>query len=253
MSAPRQEEWRERLDAFARATPDLVRRRELCRRSDSKFVLTPRAAGELVASLGHDYAVLPAGDELLAAYRTLYFDTPELDLYHDHRRGRRIRHKVRIRHYPDRRVSRLEVKSRRSALETAKSWRERAYSDEALTRDDHAFIARLTGIARPLIPQAWTSFRRLTLLGLGTRERVTLDLDLRVGRGAEARVLEGIAIVEIKQWPYCRATPAMEALRRAGHRPAWASKYCSAIAFTHPGVPVDGLLPGLRILTLGAA
>lgn len=245
--------WTERLADFRRATPELLERRDLDRRTDSKFLLPPDAALDFLTALERDYAVLAAGNALLAEYRTLYFDTPALDLFHDHRRGRRVRHKVRIRHYPDRCTTRLEVKTRRTELETVKVWRTRRYGDDHLTRDDQAFVAQHTGFLAPVTPQAWTRFHRVTLLGLETRERVTLDSGLRLGRGERVRRLDAVVIVEVKQWPFQRCTPVMVALRTAGHRPAWASKYCSAIALAQPGVNANELRPGLRALIQGAA
>ncbi|HEV7366036.1 MAG TPA: polyphosphate polymerase domain-containing protein [Gemmatimonadales bacterium] len=236
------------LGHFPTAAGDLVLRRELRHRSDSKYVLPPRAAIELLAHLRHDYAVLPSESELLPLYRTLYFDTPELDLFHAHRRGRRVRHKVRIRHYPNRRLSLLEVKTRQSELETLKVSRSTPYGSDAITSEDASFVASRIGIARLVIPQAWTTFRRITLLGLHSNERVTLDLELRVEGGHRSRAFDRVVILEVKQWPYSRSTPVMEALRRSGRRPGWASKYCLAIASTQAGMPVNAFLPGLRLL-----
>src|SRR6267142_2447014 len=139
-AVPAIEVWQELLAPFASAPPDLVVRRELSRRADSKFVVPPAVAAELLTLLAGDYAVLAAGDGLVAWYRTLYFDTPELDFFNAQRRGRRVRHKVRIRHYPDRHVTRLEVKTRKSDLESAKICREHEYGDSAMSAADRAFV-----------------------------------------------------------------------------------------------------------------
>ena len=231
----------------------LVAERELHERADSKYVLTPGEAAALVGALADGYAVLRAGEGPVARYRTLYYDTPELDSFHAHRRGYRVRHKVRVRHYADRQVSYLEVKTRRNDLHTAKFRRERAYGDEMLDADDQAFVTSQTGIARAVQPQAGTRFRRITLLGLRDNERITVDVELVIEGMRRQRSLAGIAVVEVKQWPRARRTPIMLALRAAGRRPGWMSKYCAAIAFTHPGVRSNALLPGLRNLERGAA
>ena len=227
--------------------------RDLRRRTDSKFVLSPAGAVDLVSALNGDYAVLTAGAGRVASYRTLYFDTQELDFFHAHRRGRRVRHKVRIRHYPDRHLTLLEVKTRRSELETNKVWRERQYGDDVLTHEDQVFVDANTGVGRDVLPEVWTDFRRVTLLGLHNNERVTIDFNLEVSRGARRRSLAGIAIVEVKQWPFLPASAVMSALRAAGQRPGWASKYCTAVAFTRPGLRFNALLPGLRALERRAA
>jgi VTC domain-containing protein len=254
MSGPRSDsDLQVLLGRFAPAPPSLLAERELRRRTDSKFVLMPRLAGELLAAITDSYALLTNGNGALAEYRTLYFDTPALDLFHAQRRDRRVRHKVRIRHYPDRRLSLLEIKTRRSELETIKVVRERPYDDDELSADDRAFVLAHTGIGEPLVPQAWTDFRRLALLGVGTPERVTIDFDLEVGMGERRVSFGNVAIVEVKQWPYSRATPVMAALRAGGWRECWLSKYCAAIAFLRPDVRRNRLRPGLRALERSAA
>ena len=241
------------LARFKTAPPSLIAERELRHRTDSKFVLTPAAAVELLSEIRDDYALLTNGNGALAEYRTLYFDTPALDFFHAQRRGRRVRHKVRIRHYPDRRLSFLEVKTRRSELETVKVIQARDYDDDDLSADDHVFVRDQTGIMERLVPQAWTDFRRLALLGVLTHERVTIDFDLEVSMGERSRAFPGVAIVEVKQWPYSRTTPVMAALRAGGWREGWLSKYCAAIGFLRPEVRRNRLLPGLRALERSAA
>ena len=76
--APAIGEWRDLLARFPSAPSGLVQRRELSRRADSKFVVSPAEALAVLPPLAGDYAVLAAGDGLVASYRTLYFDTPSL-------------------------------------------------------------------------------------------------------------------------------------------------------------------------------
>jgi hypothetical protein len=236
------------IGRFPTATADLVALRELRCRSDTKFVLAPSAVAELLHRLWPHYALLPAAAGPFGSYQTLYFDTGQLDLFHAQRRGKRLRHKVRIRHYEDRQMTSLEVKTRSSDLRTFKTWRERPYGDNQLSPDDRAFIETQTGLSQPVVPQVWTRYRRLMLLGIHSNERISLDLDLRVEMGSRARSFDQLAILEVKQWPFCRSTPVMTALRAAGSHPAWAGKYCTGIAFTHPGVRLSGLRFGLRNL-----
>lgn len=240
--------WEDGLCEFAHAPAALVAEREMLRRTDSKFVMPGAAAAALLPALAHDYALLPAGTTLIASYRSLYFDTADLQLFHAHRRGRRVRQKVRIRHYPDRRVSFLEVKIRMNDKGTCKMRRQRAYGDNALSRDDVAFVRAHSSVRGDLSPQAWIDYRRITLLSLRSAERVTIDVDLQVMRGGRAHRLHDVAVVEVKQPRLDRGTAAMVALRTAGWRKGWMSKYCVGVAFTSPEVRVNRLLEGLRAL-----
>jgi hypothetical protein len=236
------------LEPFGYASPELLLRRKLLHRVDSKFVLRGDQLVQLLAQLPRDYAVLRAGVRRIASYRTLYFDTPDLQCFHDHRRGRRPRHKIRIRHYLDRGVTSFEIKSKLQGERTRKArvllpYRVDALPDRALELAAEQG-ARFDG---PLEPQLWMEFRRLTLLGLEHEERVTIDVGLTMG-GREPVTLDGVVIAEVKQARFSARSPIMTALRDARLRPTSASKYCTGIALTRDGVRLNRLLPALRVI-----
>lgn len=237
------------LDAFAPASVDLLERRSLLRRMDSKFLVPLHALVRVLPRLQDQYLLLRAGGECLASYRTLYFDTPELTFFHDHRRGRRNRQKVRIRHYPDRQVTFLEVKTKRNPDLTEKERLKLAYGHTELGTRELEFLGRvvrtpLTGLA----PAVWTNFYRGTLIGINTNERITLDLELTLQTEDKSIRIGGTSIVEVKQQPFCMTTPVVRALRDFNVRSQSASKYCAGIALTRPTVRHNRFLPMLRAL-----
>ena len=240
------------LDAFPAATPELLGRRALLSRVDSKFVVPVAALPEVLEGLAGHYAVLRVDRGSIAIYDNLYFDTAGLRCFHDHGRGRRIRHKVRIRHYPDRQLSFLEVKTKRNADVTDKRRLPIAYRQEQLGLTELAFLREHVGaMADDLEPAVSMSYRRLSLIGLASDERVTIDLGLSAAgeEGAVvARALGHLAVIEIKQWPYCVRTPIMRAVRGAGHREMSMSKYIVAMTLMRPGLRRNRLLPALRAL-----
>lgn len=240
--------WETALGEFALAPQALLDQRELQRRTDSKFVMSAATAAELLRVLVRDYKVLSAGGARAATYRTLYFDTRDLHFFHAHRRGRRIRHKVRIRHYPDRSLSFLEVKTHINDAETLKTRRPRAYGSNDLTLSDLDFVYAQTDVDGEVAPQALTHFRRATLLGIESEERLTFDFDFSASVGERRVALPGAVIVEVKQARANRWTSAMRALSGAGVREGWASKYCLSIALARPDVRANRLLAGLRAL-----
>jgi len=237
----------ELLKAFPKASLELLAQRSLLRRTDSKFLLHEHEVEALLERLNGDYALLYSGDHRIASYKTLYFDTEDLRCFHDHRRGRRARHKIRVRHYLERKLSFLEVKTKRSERFTIKERAEREFGNHELTAADRQFVEAHCNVpSQELAPRVWTNFRRVTLLALESSERVTIDSDLTLRRGDVECKLGGVAIVEVKQQPYCVRTPVMQALRRAGLRPSSASKYCIATAMTHDGLRLSRLRRMLR-------
>jgi hypothetical protein len=248
-SAPLPGALRGALEGFAPVEPSVLERRALLRRSDTKFVVGVEALALALGSLARDHGVVLSGGERIATYATLYYDLPDLRGYDDHVRGRSPRHKVRARHYPDRGVSFLEVKSRTRAGRTEKARRPHPFGEEALSEAETAWALGITGWpGRCLLAQAWTRYRRITLVGLASDERITVDLDLRLERPPLTRSLGGLAIVEVKQPRLDLRSPAVLALRRAGARSRSVSKYTVAMGLLAPGVRRNRILPTLRDL-----
>lgn len=236
------------LDAFTRATPELLERRALLRRSDTKYVGSDDQVARVLAELTTDYALLGQ-----AQYYTLYFDTADARCFHDHRRGKRVRHKVRIRHYSDRQLTYLEVKSRLNSAITNKHRIQLPYESVELGEPERIFIERHTGIPGALLrPQLWINYRRITLLSYADNERFTIDLELKVApaddRDGLIRDLTGTAFFEIKQAPLRRDTPVVQRLRGVGLRPRSISKYCVGVIYADPSTRHNRLRPVVRAL-----
>lgn len=239
--------WERALERLPVATADQIAGRDLQRRSEIKFVTGAETALGLLPALSSRYAVMMAGPRRVASYRSVYFDTPALDLFHAHRRGRRVRYKVRIRHYQDRHVSTLEVKTRLTGLVSLKVRRSRSYGDSWLRADDRDFIATICPVG-PLHEQAWVDYRRVSLLNVTGEERVTIDLDMCLRRGAKEARLPGLAVIEVKQRVRDRQTTVVAALRASGVREGWASKYCTAVILTTADERAHRLREGMRAL-----
>ncbi len=235
------------ISRFPVAPSALLARRELQVRTDTKYLLDPPALEALIAELGGDYAVIRAGDHAIATYQNLYFDTADLQCFHDHRRGRRIRRKVRIRHYPERLLSFIEVKTKRSEAITDKRRRAIAYGVETLGDRERRFLAEhAPGLE--LAPALRIDYRRIALVHVHVEERLTIDLDLVAEHAGRRARFEGVVIVELKRPPHSHAsTPAFHALGR--FREHSLSKYCAATVRLRPDVRHNRFLPTLRRLS----
>jgi len=85
-------------------------RAELMERSDLKFAITFSDLLSLLPSLINEYRVLEIKDKRLFEYDTLYYDTPDYQLYRMHHNGKMNRFKVRRRTYVDSDINFLEAK-----------------------------------------------------------------------------------------------------------------------------------------------
>lgn len=219
------------LAALREVGAELLAARALLTRVDRKYLLPREALDALLVSVRDDYGVLRAGTRLAARYSTRYFDTADLRMYDDHRRGRCPRYKVRMRHHLDRKLSFLEVKRKGTNRQTTKAILTRPFGAAELDPEGRRFIEQHCPIAADsLVSGVSIDFLRATLVGEIVNERVTIDWGFdfhHVGAGAR---LGHAVILEVKQVRYSNHTPAIRALRALRIREQSISKYCIATA-----------------------
>ena len=71
----------------------------LLNRTDTKFVMSTGQLLDALWAVQRDYWMLSVHGKQLNHYRTLYFDSPDFELYNLHVNGRADRYKVRSREY----------------------------------------------------------------------------------------------------------------------------------------------------------
>jgi hypothetical protein len=231
-STPLPEALRLAAEALRVADVSELERSCLQRRFDRKFLLSLERAPALLAALAGDYRVVLAGQARFARYDTQYFDTAGLRCFHDHRRRRLPRSKVRVRHYVDREFSVFEIKTKTARGDTGKSRWDRDGTSLAMTDSEQALVREHAPSLRdggPLLAQARTVFRRLMLVSARSVERATLDFELLLARGARTRSVPFV-VVEVKDSGRVAHSPLVLALRSAGARMQSFSKYSAAVA-----------------------
>lgn len=223
----------------------------LLTRVDRKYVVPVSSASALLEDLqrGSDAPRVLEIDGLRdMAYRSVYFDTPDLLSFRLAALGRRRRFKLRTRSYLDTGSTYLEMKTRGARGTTQKD--RDAYAGappDSLTpaaRDEIALALDAIGIsatrADDLDFRLRTRYRRATLLWSGRggvpASRATVDLDLEwLDADGGGFVLPRFAIVETKSPG--QAGVLDRALWRAGHRPQRISKYATGLAALHGDLP----------------
>ncbi len=213
-------------------------------RIDTKFMLRVEDIAKIIAALGSDYSILEISGQRLFKYQSLYFDTPDLALYHMHHRGQLERFKVRLRTYVDSGDQYLEVKRKSNKKRTIKSRIELDRGGHFSINKHAEFIAdsRLpSSVSSRLIPQLMTTYSRLTLANEQRGERVTIDLNLSfhpVNSSAKKIAFPSLAVVELKQKRFDRNSPFFSLIHECGVRPARISKYCTGVALLNKATPL---------------
>ncbi|MDE6083087.1 MAG: polyphosphate polymerase domain-containing protein [Muribaculaceae bacterium] len=219
---------------------------KLMNRLDTKYVMTERQLAELLRRAADDYYVQQIGEEVVMPYRTVYFDTPDFEMYNLHHNGKLTRKKVRIRSYLDSGVDYLEVKRKNNKGRTDK---QRVRYDENLSAEHrHDFLMSMAGYDDALLsPKIENSFSRITLVNRKMTERITIDTSLRFSNpntGLDYD-LEGLVIIELKRDGKAHS-PVAEMLREMRVFPSGFSKYCIGMALTSPALSSNRFKPRLR-------
>jgi hypothetical protein len=229
------------------ASASLLNNRALLTRRDWKFIMPVSEVADYIEGLRDTHAVLLAEGKSLARYRTQYFDTPDLLYFHDHRRGRRRRQKVRVRHYLDREISMLEVKSRVRSGRTVKQRLTRPWQSEEIDASGSDFIGGHTANYEHQ-PTVRSIFRRLSLLGLETQERLTIDLGIRLELNEAFFKFHNVAILEVKGRDIQSASAALSRAKHIGLRQGSFSKYCVGMSLLDKDLRSNVFRPILRTL-----
>lgn len=217
--------WIEDLNTACSALPRTGLERmdsvQLMRRFDSKYVVPQSWLPEMIEAMQGHAHLLEVEGQWDSAYSNVYFEPPGDDFLMDHLRGKARRMKVRTRTYGSNGLSFLEVKRR---LPGGRTLKDRMLRDNAdATEFNVAELDFLREHARDydtLEPRLHGAFQRLTLVDFDRKERVTIDRDLTCGLHGEAPspLLEGLAILEIKQPRPDRYGPAQRWLRNRDGR-----------------------------------
>jgi hypothetical protein len=215
-----------RFEPITLAEMDAVK---LQSRTDTKYVFAEKDLAELLEQLMPEYRLLEVDGQRGTAYRTLYFDTPQLKHYRDHHNGRVFRSKVRFREYVGSPLCYLEVKRKTGRGATDKVRVKVDGIPEQLNAEQFTFASEASGCKDALVPVMWNHFTRLTLVHRTRHERLTIDQDLRFAAANGDQELNGICIAELKEERPDRGSPFASLMKQRRIRPSGLSKYCTGM------------------------
>jgi hypothetical protein len=230
-------------------------------RLDNKYVIRRPVLEAVADDLAQSFDILEIDGRRSFVYETCYFDDPARSSFHDHRRGRRQRMKVRVRHYVDAALCFVEVKLKDKRGITVKK---RMPYDPALygtlneaarqhVREAYRALYGRT-FDRPLEPVLHMTYRRITLVAREGGERMTIDTALQFfGRAGSPTAIPAcgtsseVFIVETKS-AHGRGLADAVLRRHHQHPTNSCSKYCVAASALGEAAPYNRFLPALRKL-----
>jgi hypothetical protein len=209
----------------------------LMNRVDTKFLVPAYLLDACLRGLEHHYSILEIDGRRRFTYDTLYFDTPERQLYLDHHNGKLNRFKLRIRHYRETGDSFLEVKKKNNRDRTIKNRLPLTSQTVANSRVVPFLEEQLGRPVAGMLPALFVGYRRMTFMSAQGTERITVDTGLGF-HSADRRsglCLPDVAVFEVKYDRKVPYSPFLELLGQLGCRPVQFSKYCigTSLLFGH--------------------
>jgi hypothetical protein len=220
------------LQRFEPISLDEMDRVKLMNRTDTKFLFTEQQFAAVLEEILDQYRVLEINGKRASRYKTLYYDTPRLDLYTDHHNGKLNRYKIRHRTYVETDVGFLEVKFKNNKGRTIKDRISEAVVPLNWHGETEAFLRKVQPFdPQTLVPVLWVNYTRQTLVHKTEAERLTLDTDLEFVKDGVTKKLDGLVIAEVKQ-DKRKASFFIKMMKKYHIREGSISKYCMGVALT---------------------
>jgi hypothetical protein len=220
---------------------------QLLDRTDTKFIFHSNRLHELLEHAQKQYKILQIGNERDFSYQTTYLDTDDFAFFYQHMQGRPNRYKVRYRIYESTGVSYLEIKCKTNKKRTIK-WRiKNSLSWSNFDEPAQKFLSgHINGVTNIITPVLVNTFRRLTLVGIETKERITIDYNLTF-RAIEGSYIElpYLSVAELKREGFTNNSPFLAILKQMQIRKSSFSKYCIGNALLRPMPKINVLKKSL--------
>lgn len=238
------------IRVFSPISLDEMGKVKLMNRIDTKFVTDHLTLLRLLELAQKNYMAQQIGDKFNMPYYTCYFDTPDVDMFYQHQRGKKNRQKIRTRFYEgSASIPFLEIKAKNNKGRTQKKRILMENGQDLLAYSD--FLNNNSRYCSHLLsPQIENHFFRITLVNFDLTERITIDTDLQFYNPITNTkiALPNLGIIEWKRDGNIASSPLKELLFNLRIHESGFSKYCVGMAITNPLLRQNKLKKKLRLI-----
>jgi hypothetical protein len=221
---------------------------KLMNRSDTKFIFRSELLPGILEQIKDDYFVLEVEGVRNSNYETLYYDTEDFKFFHQHRREKANRHKIRMRTYLESDLHFFEIKKKTNKGKTIKNRIVRKKQNVVISKRVNDFLLEKTKInGEDLVPKLWTMNSRITLVNRNLPERLTIDTNLSFKNEIKEKAMPELVIAELKQEKKHKSV-FTELMHTHHIKEVSISKYCFGVIFLYEGVRMNNFKPKLLIL-----
>lgn len=225
------------LDTFRPISLEEMDAVKLMTRIDKKYICHIDDLPAILEAAREEYQVLQIGEKRLMGYDSLYFDTPENQMYIKHHNRKRNRYKVRIRQYTNTSEFFLEVKYKKNTGVTEKVRQAVRPMDDLTDPEASAFVETHSPYTRDVLqPRLYSHFKRFTLVSVPRLERITIDTEPGWRFNGQSKELPYLVIMEVKSERFTNTEGFGWILREARIQRKRISKYCTGINLLYPEI-----------------
>jgi len=207
----------------------------LMERVDEKFTVQIDEIFKILTQLSENYRSLEINGQRIFSYQTEYLDNNESVLFKNHQNGKLNRFKIRYRDYIQSEISFLEVKFKSNKGVTKKTRIKVPFKSRENSVKTNHFINKQTPYNPTELNIALSNnFDRITLVNLITKERITLDLNLKFKTNESSKNIPQLGIIEVKREKGNRKSEILTLLKANGIRPTSFSKYTIGSVLLNP-------------------
>ena len=225
------------IDSFEPILLSELGHTNLLNRVDSKYVFKQDQLPNFLGWLSGNYRVLEVNNHRSISYNSVYFDTPNFTLYHEHHCGKKNRLKIRFRNYVENDLTFFEIKFKTNRGRTLKSRMSYPGIENAIQGQAKHFLESQTNLlATNLRAVLSVHYKRITLVHRKLNERITFDTDIRFENEFGSLMVPHLTLAEVKQERSERSL-FTSLMKSNDIHEGFISKYCFGLA---------GLVPKLR-------
>ena len=200
----------------------------LMTRVDEKYTTSNNYIVDIFNKINQHYNILEINGKRVFYYKTEYFDTPNNILFKNHQNGKLNRYKIRFRDYLETKKSFLEIKFKSNKGITRKTRIDVPFQERIINSNSKKFVeSQSPYLVKNLQIKVINHFKRITLINILSKERVTIDFNLNFKSDilrTKSRI-SNLVIIEIKKEKGNKKSPLSSILKEKKIRPTSFSKF----------------------------
>lgn len=239
------------IKKFSKASLEELKSIKSPKQTGRKFIFSIQKLPEILDDMASSYQLLYINEIAIHPHTTIYYDTGDYIMYHNHQNGKLNRCKIRHKRYDVSKSGFLELKFKTNKGEKFK--RKTKFDISSQKLEEAAFFLQSNSpfSATDLLPKIVIKYNRLTFIDLKNKERITCDYGLNItlyDNPEKIANLEHLCIIEVKRTNCVQLSNIAKILQKHRIVLRGLSKYCIGLAILNKELKRNRFKEKIRML-----